>query len=206
MKNINEKSWSGDAEFVDLHNEQFARKLYGKSYAQLTPEEMDRVNKWTARQMNPGPRDPRAAVEHPPGSPGYVDHQKVGRPHYRNPNMDDRAIEHPPGSPGYVDYRRRIESIELNRTMKQNINDSIEKVSKGLGRMTVQEAVEEILGDFVSVGDTVALVDEDTINGGYAGAKGKIKKCDKNSAWADVELENGTVVQCQRSLLIPVKS
>jgi len=87
----------------------------------------------------------------------------------------------------------------------KNINESIERVAKGLSKMTVQEAVEEILGDFVSVGDTVALVDEDAINGGYSGAKGKVKKCEKDSAWADVELENGTVVQCQRSLLIPVK-
>ena len=87
----------------------------------------------------------------------------------------------------------------------KNINESIEKVSRGLTKMTVQEAVEEILGDFVGVGDKVALVDEDAINGGYAGAKGTVKKCDKESAWADVELENGTVVQCQRSLLIPIK-
>ena len=87
----------------------------------------------------------------------------------------------------------------------KNISESIDRVVKGLKKLTVHEAVEEILGDFVSVGDTVALVDEDTINGGYSGAKGRVKKCDKDSAWADVELENGTVVQCQRSLLIPVK-
>jgi hypothetical protein len=89
--------------------------------------------------------------------------------------------------------------------MSKNINESIEKVARSLGTMTVQEAVEEILGDFVSAGDTVALVDEDGIIGGYAGAKGKVKTCEKDSAWADVELENGTVVKCQRSLLIPVK-
>lgn len=71
------------------------------------------------------------------------------------------------------------------------------------GRSYVQEAVNQILGEDISTGQTVAVVD-DPISG-YTGAKGKVKSIsDANAGFADVELENGTQVKMQTSLLVPV--
>lgn len=77
-----------------------------------------------------------------------------------------------------------------------------EAVATG-GRNYVRSAVNQILGEDVQVGNTVAVVD-DPISG-MTGAKGKVRHIsDANSGFAKVELENGTEVQMQTSLLVPV--
>ena len=71
------------------------------------------------------------------------------------------------------------------------------------GRNYVREAVHQILGEDISAGQTVAVVD-DPISG-MTGAKGKVKSIsDSNPGFAAIELENGTQVQMQTSLLVPV--
>jgi hypothetical protein len=72
------------------------------------------------------------------------------------------------------------------------------------GRKTfVAEAVNKILGEDIKTGQTVAVVD-DPISG-YTGAKGKVKsESEANPGFVEVELENGTKVQMQSSLLVPV--
>lgn len=71
------------------------------------------------------------------------------------------------------------------------------------GKNYVREAVHQILGEDISSGQTVAVVD-DPISG-MTGAKGKVKSIsDSNPGFASVELENGTQVQMQTSLLVPV--
>ena len=77
-----------------------------------------------------------------------------------------------------------------------------ESVVKG-GKNYVRESVNQILGEDITSGQTVAVVD-DPISG-MTGAKGKVKSIsDANSGFAQVELENGTQVQMQTSLLVPV--
>lgn len=77
-----------------------------------------------------------------------------------------------------------------------------ESVQNG-GKDYVREAVHQILGEDITTGQTVAVVD-DPISG-MTGAKGKVKAIsDANSGFADVELENGTQVKMQTSLLVPV--
>jgi hypothetical protein len=77
-----------------------------------------------------------------------------------------------------------------------------ESVSNG-SRNYVQEAVNRILGEDVKTGQTVAVIDD--VISGYTGAKGKVKSIsDSNPGFAEVELENGTTVQMQSSLLVPV--
>jgi hypothetical protein len=77
-----------------------------------------------------------------------------------------------------------------------------ESVQSG-GKNYVREAVHQILGEDITTGQTVAVVD-DPISG-MTGAKGKVKAIsDANSGFADVELENGTQVKMQTSLLVPV--
>lgn len=71
------------------------------------------------------------------------------------------------------------------------------------GKTCVREAVHQILGEDIKSGQTVAVVD-DPISG-MTGAKGKVKTIsDSNPGFADVELENGTTVKMQTSLLVPV--
>lgn len=77
-----------------------------------------------------------------------------------------------------------------------------ESVTNG-GRNYVRSAVHQILGEDISTGNTVAVID-DPISG-FTGAKGKVKSIsDANCGFADVELENGTTVKMQTSLLVPV--
>jgi len=85
------------------------------------------------------------------------------------------------------------------KDIKKIIAESVQKNSKDC----VREAVHQILGEDISTGQTVAVVD-DPISG-MTGAKGKVKSIsDANSGFAQVELENGTQVQMQTSLLVPV--
>ena len=77
-----------------------------------------------------------------------------------------------------------------------------ESVNSG-NRNYVQTAVNQILGEGIEAGTTVAVVD-DPISG-FTGAKGKVKTTSEaNPGFVDVELENGTTVKMQSSLLIPV--
>ena len=84
-----------------------------------------------------------------------------------------------------------------------DIKQIIESANSGTGKTCVTEAVNQILGEDVKVGATVAVVD-DPISG-YTGAKGKVKsESEANPGFVLVELENGTSVQMQSSLLVPV--
>lgn len=89
----------------------------------------------------------------------------------------------------------------------KNIDKIVETALTKPTTEAVQEAVSQLLGEDVSVGDSVALIDDDSIIGGYAGARGTVKNSlsNKGSGFVDVELENGTTVPCQSSLLIPLK-
>ena len=85
------------------------------------------------------------------------------------------------------------------KDIKKIISESVENGGKNY----VREAVHQILGEDISAGQTVAVVD-DPISG-MTGAKGKVKGIsDSNPGFADVELENGTQVKMQTSLLVPV--
>lgn len=67
----------------------------------------------------------------------------------------------------------------------------------------VQEAVNQILGEDITAGTTVAVIDDPIY--GMSGAKGKVKgDSDKGGGFCDVELENGTKMPMQKSLLVPV--
>lgn len=85
----------------------------------------------------------------------------------------------------------------------KNIKSIIESVNNGGSKNYVAEAVNQILGEDVKTGATVAVVD-DPISG-FTGAKGKVKaESEANPGFVDVELENGTTVKMQSSLLVPV--
>lgn len=85
------------------------------------------------------------------------------------------------------------------KDIKQIISES---VTNG-GKNYVREAVSQILGEDITSGQKVAVVD-DPISG-YTGAKATVKKIsDSNPGFAECELENGTTVQMQTSLLVPV--
>ena len=86
--------------------------------------------------------------------------------------------------------------------MKDLKNIISESVQTG-GKKYVQAAVHQILGEDISTGQKVAVVD-DPISG-YSGAKATVKKIsDSNTGFAEVELENGTLIHMQTSLLVPV--
>jgi len=83
--------------------------------------------------------------------------------------------------------------------IKKIITEAVGSKSKNY----VRQAVNQLLGEDVQAGNTVAVVD-DPISG-YSGAKGKVKSIsDSNPGFAEVELEGGTKVQMQTSLLVPV--
>ncbi len=83
--------------------------------------------------------------------------------------------------------------------MKQVIAESLKSDSK----TAIQDAVNNILGEDIKAGATVAVVD-DPISG-MTGAKGKVRSTSEaNPGFVSVELENGTTVQMQSSLLVPV--
>ena len=85
------------------------------------------------------------------------------------------------------------------KDIKTVIAESVNSGSKNF----VQEAVNQILGEDVKPGATVAVVDDPIY--GYSGAKGKVKSTSEaNSGFVDVELENGTTVKMQSSLLVTV--
>jgi len=84
-----------------------------------------------------------------------------------------------------------------------NIKKIIAESVEAGGKDYVRSAVNQILGEDITSGQTVAVVD-DPISG-MTGAKGKVKAIsDSNPGFCDVELENGTTVKMQTSLLVPV--
>lgn len=85
-----------------------------------------------------------------------------------------------------------------------NLNKVInEAAQRKCTKASVQEAVSQILGEDVKTGQQVAIVDDPIY--GFSGAKGKVKKIsDSNPGFAEVELENGTSMNMQTSLLVPV--
>jgi hypothetical protein len=86
----------------------------------------------------------------------------------------------------------------------KDLKNIVESVAASAGRKNdVQEAVNQILGEDIKAGQTVAVVDDPIY--GYSGAKGKVKgESRQGSGFVDVELENGTSMPMQSSLLVPV--
>jgi len=85
------------------------------------------------------------------------------------------------------------------KDIKKIITESVENGGKNY----VRSAVNQILGEDITSGQTVAVVD-DPISG-FTGAKGKVKSIsDSNPGFAEIALENGTTVLMQTSLLVPV--
>jgi hypothetical protein len=85
----------------------------------------------------------------------------------------------------------------------KDIKRIISEATTSSSRNYVQEAVNEMLGSDVKVGQTVAVVDDPIM--GMSGLKGKVKKIsDSNPGFAEVESQNGTLYQMQMSLLVPV--
>lgn len=76
-------------------------------------------------------------------------------------------------------------------------------VPAGIKSNYVQAAVNHILGEDISAGQTVAVIDDPIT--GMSGAKGKVKgESRQGSGFVDVELENGVTMPMQASLLVPV--
>ena len=85
------------------------------------------------------------------------------------------------------------------KDIKQIISESVASKDRNF----VQRAVNQILGEDISAGQTVAVVD-DPISG-MTGMKGKVKSISAaNPGFAKVASENGTEIEMQTSLLVPV--
>jgi hypothetical protein len=69
-------------------------------------------------------------------------------------------------------------------------------------KKSITETVNRILCEEteISVGATVASVDDDVAVGGFVG-KGKVKSFSEDKQWADVEADGGTVFRCPTNLL-----
>lgn len=87
-----------------------------------------------------------------------------------------------------------------------NVNQIIDEALAKPGNASVLEAVNRLLGEGITSGTKVAIIDDSATIGGYAGAKGTVRSTtsNKGSGFVDVELEGGVVIPCQSSLLIPV--
>lgn len=85
----------------------------------------------------------------------------------------------------------------------KDINKIVAECIESGKRDYVTEAVNMLLGGDISSGATVAVIDDPIY--GMAGAKGRAKgESAKGSGFTDVELENGTTMPMQTSLLVPV--
>lgn len=85
----------------------------------------------------------------------------------------------------------------------KDINKVIAESVRSNSKHYVREAVNQLLGEDITSGQTVAVVD-DPISG-INGIKGKVKKIsDSNPGFAEVESDNGTVYNMQTSLLVPI--
>lgn len=84
--------------------------------------------------------------------------------------------------------------------MNTNIKDIVNKVRVG-DKASITEAAKEILGlNNVSVGSTVAIVDDPTFP--CAGLSGKVQSID--NGMAVVKFDNGTEVPLQVNQLLPL--
>lgn len=85
-----------------------------------------------------------------------------------------------------------------------NIKPIVEAVAASAGRKPdVQEAVNKILGEDITAGQTVAIIDDPVY--GMSGAKGTVKSINSNNpGFCDVELVGGARMPMQTSLLVPV--
>lgn len=84
-----------------------------------------------------------------------------------------------------------------------NINKIVVEAVQSGRKGYVREAVNRLLGEGIESGTTVAVID-DPISG-YSGARAKVRKVsDANPGFVECELDNGTTVQMQSSLLVPV--
>jgi len=85
----------------------------------------------------------------------------------------------------------------------KDIKSIITEATASTSQNYAQKAVNQLLGEDVKVGQTVAVVDDPIM--GMSGLKGKVRKIsDSNPGYADVESDNGTVYSMQTSLLVPV--
>ena len=84
-----------------------------------------------------------------------------------------------------------------------NLTNVITEALAVKDRNFARTATNKILGEDISVGKDVAVIDD--VISGYSGARGKVRSVsDSNPGFARVQLENGTEVEMQTSLLIPV--
>lgn len=85
----------------------------------------------------------------------------------------------------------------------KNLNMIIAESVSAPRKNFVQEAVNQILGEDISAGQTVAIIDN-PVNG-FEGVQGRVKSISSgNAGFAEVEMPNGTTIQAQTSLLVPV--
>jgi hypothetical protein len=85
--------------------------------------------------------------------------------------------------------------------MSKTVETIIQEALTSPARDAVQGAVNQLLGEDISSGDTVAIIDDPTYP--YQGVEGKCKgpSC-KGSGFVDVEMPDGVVVPMQSSLLL----
>ena len=73
--------------------------------------------------------------------------------------------------------------------------------SPASGDAAIQGAVNQLLGEDISSGDTVAIIDDPTYP--YQGVEGKCKgPSQKGSGFVDVEMPDGVILPMQSSLLL----
>ena len=83
------------------------------------------------------------------------------------------------------------------KTVETIISEALSSPAKD----AVQGAVNQLLGEDISSGDTVAIIDDPTYP--YQGVEGKCKgPSQKGSGFVDVEMPDGVVVPMQSSLLL----
>jgi hypothetical protein len=85
----------------------------------------------------------------------------------------------------------------------KDIKKIIETTVNSGGRNYVTEAVSQILGEDITVGQEVAVIDD--VISGMTGAKGRVKSIsDANPGFATVSLASGAEFPMQTSLLVPI--
>jgi hypothetical protein len=85
------------------------------------------------------------------------------------------------------------------KTIENIITETLNSPAKG--DEAIQSAVNQLLGEDINSGDTVAIIDDPTYP--YQGVEGKAKgPSAKGSGFIDVEMPDGVVVPMQASLLL----
>jgi hypothetical protein len=85
--------------------------------------------------------------------------------------------------------------------MSKTVDTIIQEALTSPARDAVQGAVNQLLGEDISSGDTVAIIDDPTYP--YQGVEGKCKgPSAKGSGFVDVEMPDGVTVPMQSSLLL----